>query len=81
MPFLDWISNRNAAPQQAVAQSPQPQPAPQPSVESLPDHAKAQAVEAARPVARLMEETTTPKPTPPTPSAPRARSRSLGMER
>jgi len=81
--FLDWIKSRNASSQQPVAQTQQPQPAPQPSVESLPNHVKAQAVEVARPAARLMDEATTPKPMPPTPGAPhdRGRGRALGMER
>ena len=66
MPFLDFIHNRNSSP----------------AVESLPSAAKAQAVDAARPAAQLMEQVTTPKP-PPVPSAPTSqmRGRSLGMER
>jgi hypothetical protein len=54
MAFLDFIKNRNASPQQAVAQTPQPETPAQRSVESLPAHVKAQAVEAARPAAELM---------------------------
>ena len=81
MAFLDWIKSRNAAPQQAVTETPQPQQTR--TVESLPDHVKAQAVEAARPAARLMDEATTPKPAPTQPAVPhdRGRGRSLGMER
>jgi hypothetical protein len=81
MAFLDWIKERNASPQQPVAQTPQRQPAR--SVESLPDHVKAQAVEAARPAAEVMEKATTPKSSPVQPTVPqdRGRGRSLGMER
>jgi hypothetical protein len=81
MAFLDWIKSRNATPQQPVAQTPQPEPAR--TVESLPDHVKAEAVEAARPAARLMEEATTPRNAPVQPAVPheRGRGRSLGMER
>ena len=61
MAILDFIKNRNASQQQPVAQTTQPQPAPQPTVESLPAHVKAQAVEAARPAAELMEKATTPR--------------------
>jgi len=83
MAFLDFINNRNASQQQSVAPTRQQQPAPQPSVESLPANVKAQAVEAARPAAQLMEKATTPSPTPPVPPAPTqpARGRGLGMER
>jgi hypothetical protein len=82
MALLDFIKNRNAPQQQPAPQAPQPEPA-QRSVESLPDHVKAQAVEAARPAAELMERATTPRSTPPQAPAPdgRARGRSLGMER
>jgi hypothetical protein len=69
MAFLDFINNRNASPA--------------PSVDSLPANVKAQAVEAARPAAQLLEKATTPQ-TPsgqPTPSDSPARGRSLGMER
>jgi hypothetical protein len=80
MAFLDFIKNRNASPQQPVAQTPQ---SPVPSVQSLPDNVKAQAVETARPAAKLMEQATTPRTDPPAPKTPndRGRSRSLGMER
>jgi hypothetical protein len=83
MALLDFIKNRNASPQPPVAQTPQPQTPPAPSVESLPANVKAQAVEAARPAATLMDKATTPSPTPPRPPAPTqpARGRSLGMER
>lgn len=83
MAFLDFISNRNASPQQSVAQTPQPAA---PSLRSLPANVKSQAVEAARPAAQLMEQATTPRTAPTQPQAPQApqspaRGRSLGMER
>ena len=82
MAFLDFIRNRNAAPQQPVAPPPQPEVQTTRSIESLPDNVKAQAVEAARPAARLMDEVTTPRSTPPTQSPQgQGRGRSLGMER
>jgi hypothetical protein len=70
MAFLDFIKQHNAQ-------------APTPSVESLPGSVKAQAVEAARPAAQLMERATTPSTAPaqPAPSNAPARGRSLGMER
>lgn len=83
MALLDFIRNRSAAPQQSVAQTPQPQAPAQPSVASLPAQVKAKAVEAARPAAALMEKATTPATasiqTAPT-NTP-ARGRALGMER
>jgi hypothetical protein len=81
MGLLDFIRNRNAAPQQSVAPAPQPQ-APAPSVDRLPEQVKAQAVEAARPAAELMEKATTPRPTSAL-SVPQdhAPGRSLGMGR
>ena len=84
MAFLDWMKERNASQQQPVAQSQQPETPVARSVESLPDHVKAQAVEAARPAAELMEKATSPKNEPvqpqPTPNTI-GRGRSLGMER
>jgi hypothetical protein len=82
MALLDFIRNRNAAPQQPVAPAPQPQPA-QPSVANLPDHVKAQAVEAARPAAQIMEQATTPRAPKMQPEVPQgpARGRGMGMER
>ena len=83
MAFLDAFK-RNTAPQQPVAQAPQPQPAPTQSVQNLPDHVKAAAVEAARPSAALMEKATNPSSAPVQPQATPnalARGRSLGMER
>lgn len=67
MAFLDFIKNRNASA----------------AVDSLPANVKAQAVEAARPAAQLMEQATTPKAAPSVPQTPvsPARGRSLGMER
>jgi hypothetical protein len=83
MAFLDFITNRNAAPQQPVAPMPQPQTPPAPTVASLPDPVKTQAVEAARPAAVLMEKATTPRTTPAQPQVGGGpgRSRALGMER
>jgi hypothetical protein len=83
MAFLDFLKQRNASPQQPVAQTPQPEVPASRSVESLPADVKAQAVEAARPAAKLMDEATTPRSTPPQPSVPQdhGRGRSLGMER
>jgi hypothetical protein len=71
MGLLDFIKNHNAP------------PAPPPSVESLPADVKAQAVEAARPAAELMEKATTPRTAPPQPSMADApsRGRGLGWER
>jgi hypothetical protein len=80
MAFLDFIKNRNAAPQQPVAAAPQ---SPALSVQSLPENVKTQAVETARPAAELMEKATTPRTAPPPPQTPNdhGRGRSLGMER
>ena len=82
MAFLDFINNRNASQQQSVAQTPQPETASR-SVESLPAHVKAEAVEAARPAAELMDQATTPKNAPAQPQVPHemSRGRSRGMER
>lgn len=85
MAFLDFIKDRNAAPQQPAAQTQQQQEAPQRSVESLPDNVKAEAVEAARPAAALMDKATSAKTgqsqpqVQDTPSP--SRGRGLGMER
>jgi hypothetical protein len=80
MAFLDFIRDRNAAPQTSVVPTPQ---APAPSVQSLPDNVKAQTVETARPAAELMEEATTPRRAAPPPQTPNdhGRGRSLGTER
>ena len=51
MAFLDFIKNHTASPAT-------------PSVEGLSAPVKAQAVEAARPAAQLMEQATTPRATP-----------------
>jgi hypothetical protein len=83
MAFLDFVKNRNAAPQQPVAPAPQPQ-TPTPSVESLPASVKAEAVEAARPAAEIMDRATTPKDAPVQPQAvpnTQARGRGLSIER
>jgi hypothetical protein len=83
MAFLDFIKNRNTPQQQPVAQTQQqPEASPSRSVESLPASVKAQAVEAARPAAQLMDQATTAKQVsqPSMPNTP-ARGRSLGMER
>lgn len=89
MAFLDFIKNRDSAPQQQPTQQSQPQPeAPaQRSVDSLPDNVKAQAVEAARPAADLMDKATTPRTGESQPSMQNtpdnspSRGRSLSMER
>ena len=88
MAFLDFMKNRNAAPQQPDSQSQTQQQEPaQRSVASLPDNVKAEAVEAARPAAELMNRATTPRTGESQPSmqntpqnAP-GQGRSLGMER
>ena len=84
MALLDFITNRNAAPQPSVAANTQAQAPPQPTVESLPASVRAQAVEAARPAAALMDQATTPRTAPaqsqPAPNAI-ARGRSLSMGR
>jgi hypothetical protein len=86
MALLDFIKDRNATPQQSVAQTQQPEQG-QRSVESLPANVKAEAVEAARPAAEIMDRATTPRDSQAQPSmqntpnnAP-AQGRSLGMER
>jgi hypothetical protein len=86
MALLDFIKNRNASPQQPVAQIPQPQAPPTPTVARLPAHVKAQAVEAARPAAELMDkatqhQSTSSVPSQVTPSSAPSRGRGLGMER
>ncbi len=83
MALLDFIRNRNASPQQPVAANTQPQTPPTPTVASLPANVKAQAVEAARPAAALMEKATTPQTATPQPALPNSpsRGRALGMER
>ena len=88
MALLDFIKNRDAAPQQSAA-STQQQEAPQRSVQSLPDNVKAEAVEAARPAADIMNRATTPRTgesqaqpsVQNTPDNTQGRGRSLGMER
>ena len=82
MAFLDFINNRNTSQRPSVAQTPQPETASR-SVESLPAHVKAQAVEAARPAAELMNQATTPNNAPAQPQVPQEmnRGRSRGMER
>jgi len=54
-----------------------------PNVDKLPDSVKAQAVEAARPAAEVMERATQPSSAPaqPQPTAAPSRGRALGMER
>lgn len=83
MAFLDFIRNRNAAVERPTHID-RPEIQVPRTVESLPDHVKAQAVEAARPAAELMDRATTPKndsmKPQPTPVSP-AKGRSLGMER
>jgi len=87
MALLDFMKDRNASQQQPVAQTQQPESPAQRSVESLPDHVKAQAVEAARPAAELMDKATTPRTGEAQPSMQNSpqnmpsQGRSLGMER
>ena len=89
MAFLDFMKNRDAAPQQPASQTqPQQQQEPaQRSVASLPDNVKAEAVEAARPAAELMNRATTPRTGESQPSMQNTpqntpgQGRSLGMER
>jgi hypothetical protein len=82
--FLDFIKNRNAAPQPPVAPVQQPQIQATPSVANLPESVKSQAVEAARPAAQLMDKASKPSSAPVQPQAtPNSvnRGRSLSMER
>jgi hypothetical protein len=85
MAFLDFIKDRNAGPQQSVAQNQQQEAPAQRSVESLPDNVKAEAVEAARPAAELMNKATTPRTSQSQPQVQDTpspeRGRRLGMER
>jgi hypothetical protein len=83
MAFLDFINNRNTSQQPSVAQTPQPEVPVSRSVDSLPASVKAQAVEAARPAAELMDKATMAKEVSSHPSPPHtpARGRSLGRER
>jgi hypothetical protein len=83
MAFLDFIKNRTTPQQPSVAQAPQREVPISRSVESLPSNVKAQAVEAARPAAELMDKATMSKDVNSQPSPPHtpARGRSLGMER
>jgi hypothetical protein len=89
MAFLDFM-NRGSAPQQPSvnqSQQQQQQSSAQKSVQSLPDNVKAEAVEAARPAAELMDKATTPRTgnaqpsMQNTPDNTQARGRSLSMER
>jgi hypothetical protein len=83
MAFLDFITNRNAAPQQFVAPTPQPQQPASRSVESLPENVKAAAVDAARPAADIAGKGSLPQDAPVQPQATPApgRGRALGLER
>jgi hypothetical protein len=58
MAFLDFMQERQASQQQPVAQTSQRQQSQTPSVDKLPSHVKAEAVEAARPAAVLMDKAT-----------------------
>jgi hypothetical protein len=85
MAFLDFMKDRNASQQPSVAQTQQQEAPAQRSVESLPGNVKAEAVEAARPAAELMDKATTPRtgesqPTMQNTPSP-ARGRGLSMER
>jgi len=83
MAFLDFITNRNAAPQQPVAPAPQPDAPAARSIERLPENVKAAAVEAARPTAELAGKGSVPQDAPVQPQATPApgRGRALGLER
>jgi hypothetical protein len=85
MAFLDFMKERNAEPQQPAAQTQQQQEPAQRSVASLPDNVKAEAVEAARPAAELMNKATTPRTSQSQPQVQDTpspeRGRGLGMER
>ena len=86
MALLDFIKNRNASPQQPITKTQQPEAPPTPTVQSLPAEVKAQAVEAARPAAELMDKATqhqnaSSAPSQVTPSSAPSRGRGLGMER
>jgi hypothetical protein len=87
MALLDFMKERNAPQQHAAAPSQQAESPTQRSVASLPDSVKAEAVEAARPAAELMNKATTPRTDNAQPSVQNtpdnspARGRSLGMER
>jgi hypothetical protein len=83
MALLDFMKDRNAGQQQSVAASQQQESPAQRSVESLPANVKAQAVEAARPAAELMDKATTPRESPSQPQVQDtpSRGRGLGMER
>jgi hypothetical protein len=87
MALLDFMNRQNASQQQAAPQTQQPESPAQRSVHSLPDNVKAEAVEAARPAAELMNKATTPRTenSQPsmqnTPDNTQSRGRSLSMER
>ena len=85
MALLDFVKDHNAGPQPSVAQNQQPEAPAQRSVESLPANVKAEAVEAARPAAELMEKASTPRTSqsqPQVQDTPNpSRGRGLGMER
>lgn len=87
MALLDFMNRQNASQQQATPQAQQPESPAQRSVQSLPDNVKAEAVEAARPAAQLMDKATTPRSgesqpsVQTTPDNTQTRGRSLSMER
>lgn len=86
MALLDFMNRQNASQQQAAPQAQQSESPAQRSVQSLPDNVKAEAVEAARPAAQLMDKATTPRTESQpsmqnTPDNAPARGRSLSMER
>lgn len=85
MALLDFMKDRNASQQQSVAQNQQQEAPSQRSVESLPGNVKAEAVEAARPAAELMDKATTPRTGESQPSMQNtpspSRGRGLSMER
>lgn len=87
MALLDFMNRQNASQQQSAPQSQQQESPAQRSVQSLPDNVKAEAVEAARPAAQLMDKATTPRTgesqpsVQNTPDNTQTRGRSLSMER
>lgn len=58
MAFLDFLKSKNTNEQTLVAPKAQEQSQPTKRVEDLPAHVKAQAVEAAHPAAKLMDQAT-----------------------
>jgi hypothetical protein len=80
MPFLDWITQRNAPQAAPASQAPTQTPA-TPSVDNLPAHVKAAAVEAARPAAQLAGDGAVGKNAPVNPQATPNPRRGLALGR